>query len=77
MELSFWGRYTVSCEFAEILLKFGVALDFCLKLCMQREVDESMNFFLPHFGTPRSTPLYYDNQTLGEEKKIGFQVHRF
>ena len=43
---------------------------------MQREVDESMNFFLPHFGTPRSTPLYYDNQTLGEEEKIGFQVHR-
>ena len=25
-------------------------------------------FFLPHFGPTRSTPLYYENQTLGEEK---------
>ena len=34
----------------------------------KREVDESMIFFLPHFGPTRSTPLYYENQTLGEEK---------
>jgi len=57
MELSFGGRYTVSCEFAEILLKFGVALDFDFKLCMQREVDESMNLFASFWPQVQSSVL--------------------
>ena len=65
----FLGRYAVGADLLEFYQKIGVALGFYFDLCMQREVDESVNFFLPHFGTPRSTALYYDNQTLGEEKK--------
>ena len=66
------GEVYSSCEFAEILLKFGVTLDFGFKLCMQREVDESMNFFASLWHPQaHSSVLRQPNIRRGE--KMGFR----
>jgi len=53
----FLGRYAVGADLLEFYQKIGVALGFYFDLCMQREVDESMNLFASFWPQVQSSVL--------------------